>query len=190
MLKNIKIKSLILLSLTTFLVAGCSEKEEPKKEETKTEKVVKEVDETEEIEKQEEAAKELEQAGESLKESEYVEFTREMGSNMSAHFKDFARLTSEDFEYSNDWIQEMALVLTLIKYEAETVIDYDNVPNSFKEAHNVQMKAMNKYINFTDLFARSVDSNFDEALLEEAKANMNEGNQLIGEATALILEMQ
>lgn len=98
---------------------------------------------------------------------DYTVFIGEQSSTLGTAFDDLNILMGNAQMDDQDWILQMAGVITTIELTAEETINYEPVPDKFKATHNETVGAMKEYKAAMAILPEAIDSQ-DPALLNQS----------------------
>ncbi|OHR73972.1 hypothetical protein HMPREF3291_05145 [Bacillus sp. HMSC76G11] len=194
-----KFKMMGLLVAGMCMLSACSEIEETAAEPEKVEEPKKEVPKTEEPKKEApraEAPKEEKPAPEPVSaksELEYQQFSISTFQALPENFQAITDLITDATQdplllFDDNWKTDVVINYEMVTDKMQAMIDYEGVPEKYKEVHEYTVKAAHEYIASKEKFYYGVD-NMDPDSIFEATNHMDQGNAYIDEATILLEEM-
>jgi hypothetical protein len=118
---------------------------------------------------------------------EYRNTMQDSFANMGDYMGTFAAKSSEAGEdytlmYNESWVMEMVTALVGMDQEIEVWNGIEEVPEEYKETHDLLLKAGEEFKYVTENYPKAID-NMDLDLMTECLMHMSNGNVYLGEAT-------
>ena len=119
-----------------------------------------------------------------VSEQNYLTGLDKNSDTVSKAFIEFTNLTQNPQIGNEEWTVKVAIQLVTIQKAYEEAAKM-SPPESLREVHSKYIKAMSCYNDMAYLFAEGIDNN-DSELINEATRKIEEGSELIKEATAAV----
>lgn len=189
-----KVKKMIVNTLLVIFGALViswmfSDGDDPKKEQTKPETIEKVEQENSKPAKQEPKQPNVF----TEEETKYMQFVNETYNEMIPYFNDISQLSFEAADnplafQDNNWRSKVEQAYNGLATQLNKIKNYKNVPERFREIHELEVKAADQFLMARDKYFKGID-NMDANALTEAVMHTNKGNEYLQEATEKLKEL-
>ena len=135
----------------------------------------------EEDEPKEESTETQDKQNESTDNQNYIDFFVSHASKISNVLYEISDLAMDYRPNDDDWVMDMAVALVSLEEYADEAIEYEPVPETYKNSHKYYAEAMAEFKLATDYFTEGID-NEDAELVDKASEHILNGNDLINKS--------